>query len=241
VFIIKFKEGEATGFEGAIFASNRSEMEKAFDGDLSNAFEGAKIQIAGKLENYRQHPEIPIHDPKQITILVKGPGHSPHASPATRPAAQATAPIRGIYGGLTTLSDDQRAKIAAIQKESFDAQMLAMHTDVEPKIEALLNDDQRAKFAAIQKESSDAQRVAMQKIQADQQTKIEALLNNDQRAKVAAIQKEADDAQTLALHKIQADEIAKINALLTNDQKWELKSLYDKASPPRSNSSGNGD
>ena len=52
-------------------------MEKAFNGDLSNAFEGAKIQIRGKLQLYREQPEILIDDPKQITILVKGPTTRP--------------------------------------------------------------------------------------------------------------------------------------------------------------------
>lgn len=87
VFLIKFNEGIATNFQGALFAKLREDMEKAFHGDLSDAFEGGKIQITGKLQMYREHPEILINDPKQITILIKGPGHSPHAGPATRPAA----------------------------------------------------------------------------------------------------------------------------------------------------------
>jgi len=171
VFIIKFKEGEATGFQGAILAKTRDAMEKAFHGNLSNAFEGAKIQIAGKLQNYREHSEIVANEPKQITIVAPGPGHLPHASATTlpsAPSAQTSTRITGIYEGMTTLSEDQRAKIAAIQKESFDAQMVA-------------------------------------------------------------------------IQKIQADEFAKIDALLTDDQKQELKSLYEKAYPPRGNRSGNGD
>ena len=153
VFIIKFKEGEATGFEGAIFASNRSEMEKAFDGDLSNALEGARIQIAGKLENYRQHPEIPIHDPKQITIVVKGPGHSPHAA-ATRPAPGVH--LFGIYAGITTLSEAQRAQIAAIQKESRDAELAAekkIADDETAKIDALLTDEQKQQVKSLQEKA----------------------------------------------------------------------------------------
>ena len=88
VFLIRFKEGQATQFQGAMFAKYRDDMEKAFNGDLSDAFEGAKIQIEGKLQTYREHPEILISDPRQITILVKGPGNSPHAASATRPAEQ---------------------------------------------------------------------------------------------------------------------------------------------------------
>jgi DNA/RNA endonuclease YhcR with UshA esterase domain len=87
VFLIKFTEGETTDFQGALFVKYRETMEKAFKGDLSNAFEGAKIRISGKLQTYREHPEILIDDPKQITIVVKGPGNSPHAAPTTQPKA----------------------------------------------------------------------------------------------------------------------------------------------------------
>jgi len=82
VFLIKFKEGETTEFQGALFAKLREEMEKAFAGDLSNTFEGAKIRMTGKLQIYREHPEILINDPKQITILAKGAGNAPHAEAA---------------------------------------------------------------------------------------------------------------------------------------------------------------
>ena len=85
VFLIKFKEGEQTSFQGALFLKLRDDMEKAFHGDLSDAFEGATIQIQGKLQMYREHPEILINDPKQITILTKGPGHSPHSQATTKP------------------------------------------------------------------------------------------------------------------------------------------------------------
>jgi len=91
VFLVKFKEGEATRFQGAVFSKFREAMEKSFHGDLSNAFEGARIRISGKLQTYREHPEILIDDPKQITVLAKGPGNSPHASPTTRPSTQRSA------------------------------------------------------------------------------------------------------------------------------------------------------
>ena len=84
VFLIKFKDGDESQFQGALFLKVRETMEKAFGGDLSDAFEGATIRISGKLQTYRDHPEILVGDPKQITILAKGPGHSPHAAPSTR-------------------------------------------------------------------------------------------------------------------------------------------------------------
>ena len=157
VFIIKFKEGEATGFQGALLARNRDAVEKAFNGDLSNAFEGAKIRLAGKLQTYRQHAEILIDDPQQITILVKGPGHSPHASSTTRPSAQNSPRLNGIYGGLTTLSAEQRAQIAAIQKEARDAELAAekkIAADADARIDALLSDEQKQQLKTLREKAS---------------------------------------------------------------------------------------
>src|SRR5437588_6603469 len=52
VFVIKFKDAAASNFQGIIFSSNRDAMEKAFNGDLSNAFEGAKVQLKGPVSLY---------------------------------------------------------------------------------------------------------------------------------------------------------------------------------------------
>jgi hypothetical protein len=106
VFLIKFKEGEQTQFQGVLFAKYRDAMEKVFNGDLSNALEGSKIRIEGKLQTYREHPEILIDDRRQITILVKGPGNSPHASSATRPSVL----LYGVYGRLTNVTAEQAAR-----------------------------------------------------------------------------------------------------------------------------------
>jgi hypothetical protein len=153
VFIIKFAEGDATQFQGAMFAKLRDDTEKAFNGDLSNAFEGSKIQIEGKLQTYREHPEILINDPKQITILVKGPGNSPHAGSATRPSVQ----LYGIYGNLTTLSDVQRTKIAAIQKDGHDAELALekkIRDDEDAKIAEILDDKQKEQVKSLQDQAS---------------------------------------------------------------------------------------
>ena len=87
VFLIKFQEGDSSGFQGAIFSKYKDVMEKAFNGDLSTALEGAKVQVHGKLQTYRDHPEILIDKPEQIVILMKAPGQTQNAtiSPSTQP------------------------------------------------------------------------------------------------------------------------------------------------------------
>src|SRR5437868_1064884 len=71
VFLMKFKDAEASNFQGVIFSRNNGKetMEKALGGDLSNVFEGSKIQIKGKLGTYRDHPQIIIANADQVTIL----------------------------------------------------------------------------------------------------------------------------------------------------------------------------
>ena len=87
VFLIKFQEGDSSEFQGAIFSKYKDIMEKAFNGDLSTALEGAKVQVHGKLQTYRDHPEILIDKPEQIVILMKAPGQTQNAttSPSTQP------------------------------------------------------------------------------------------------------------------------------------------------------------
>jgi DNA/RNA endonuclease YhcR with UshA esterase domain len=86
VFLIKFQEGESSEFQGAILSKYKDMMEKAFNGDLTIALEGAKVQIHGKLQTYREHPEILIDKPEQIVITVKGPGKMENAT--TAPSSQ---------------------------------------------------------------------------------------------------------------------------------------------------------
>jgi len=71
VFIVKFQDADASQFQAAVFAKNKDAMEKAFDGDLTKALEGAKVQVKGKLQTFREHPEIMIDKPDQITVVEK--------------------------------------------------------------------------------------------------------------------------------------------------------------------------
>ena len=74
VFIIKFKEAGDSQFQAATFSKNKDAMEKAFDGDLTKAFEGAKIQVKGRLQTFKEHPEILVDKPEQITVTEKASG-----------------------------------------------------------------------------------------------------------------------------------------------------------------------
>jgi DNA/RNA endonuclease YhcR with UshA esterase domain len=85
VFLIKFQEGESSHFQAAFLAKSKEVMEKAFDGDLSTALQGAKVQVHGKLKAFHDNPEVLIDKPEQITILVKATG-SATTAPTTRPA-----------------------------------------------------------------------------------------------------------------------------------------------------------
>lgn len=152
VFLIKFKEGEATQFQGAMFAKFRDDMEKALGGDLSNLLEGAKIRTTGKLQMYREHPEILITDPKQITILAKGPGNSPHAG-----APRQSERLYGVYGSMTTLTPEQRAKIAAIQKAGHEAELemeKKIAQEQEAKIAELLSDEQKEQLKVLKTQAA---------------------------------------------------------------------------------------
>jgi DNA/RNA endonuclease YhcR with UshA esterase domain len=74
VFVIKFKDATDSQFQAAVFSKNKEAMEKAFDGDLTKAFEGAKIQVKGRLQTFKEHPEILVDKPEQITVTEKAGG-----------------------------------------------------------------------------------------------------------------------------------------------------------------------
>jgi DNA/RNA endonuclease YhcR with UshA esterase domain len=74
VFVIKFKDAGDSRFQAATFSKNKDAMEKAFDGDLTKALEGAKIQVKGKLQTFKEHPEILVDKPEQITVTEKAGG-----------------------------------------------------------------------------------------------------------------------------------------------------------------------
>jgi DNA/RNA endonuclease YhcR with UshA esterase domain len=80
VFVIKFEGTDTTQFQAVLFSKSREAMEKAFGGDLGTAFTGAKIQVHGKLQTFKEHPEITVNNPDQIVVVSK-------PSATTEPAA----------------------------------------------------------------------------------------------------------------------------------------------------------
>jgi DNA/RNA endonuclease YhcR with UshA esterase domain len=130
VFVIKFKDADATEFSAAIFAKNKDAMESTFKGDLAAAFTGAEMQITGKLAMYRDKPQIIINNAKQIVLVGKG-GSSAGGTPANGPSR-----VAGVYSKLT-LTEEQKQKISAIQK------------DADEKIESMLTDDQKKQLATL--------------------------------------------------------------------------------------------
>jgi hypothetical protein len=162
VFIIKFKDADDSHFQGALLSQHKEAVEKGFDGDLVKALAGAKIRLSGKLQAYREHPEILIEAPEQITIVEKG---TPEAAAAAQTAAariseQAKTPLFGAYANLK-VTDEQRAKIAAIQKESHE-QELAMEQKLrdeqDAKIAPLLTDEQKEQLKQLKEAAKNRSR-----------------------------------------------------------------------------------
>jgi len=71
VFIIKFKDTDKSKFSAVFFKQQKDDMEKAFDGDPGKALNGAKIQVTGKVIEYRNNPEIKIDKSSQVKIIEK--------------------------------------------------------------------------------------------------------------------------------------------------------------------------
>jgi hypothetical protein len=159
VFLIRFEGGDATQFQGALLSQNREAVEKAFDGDLTRALEGAKIRLTGKLQTYREHPEILIEKPEQIVILQKptgAPGEK-KAKPAasTRRPEESQPRLFGPYANLQVTAE-QRAKIAAIQKEAYEKEKAIekqLRDEQDAKIAALLTDDQKQQLQRLKEEA----------------------------------------------------------------------------------------
>jgi hypothetical protein len=160
VFLIKFDGAESTQFQGALLSQNRDAVEKAFDGDLTRALEGAKIRLTGKLQTYRAHPEIVIEKPEQITVLQKPSADAPEKTKAKQAAApkrpdDAQPRLFGPYANLQ-VTPDQRAKIAAIQKEAYEKEKAIekqLRDEQDAKIAELLTEDQKQQLQRLKQEA----------------------------------------------------------------------------------------
>jgi hypothetical protein len=160
VFLIKFEGSDSTQFQGALLSQNREAVEKAFGGDLTKALEGAKIRLTGKLQTYREHPEILIEKSDQIVILQKPTGtpgekKAKPAASAKRPEDAAQPRVFGVYANLQVTAE-QRAKIAAIQKEAYEKEKAIekqLRDEQDTKIAQLLTEEQKQQLQRLKEEA----------------------------------------------------------------------------------------
>jgi len=73
-----FKDAGESKLQTILFVKNREKFDQAFSGDVSKALSGAKVRVKGKLQEYRNAPEIVLNEVNQITVV--------EAAPATQPA-----------------------------------------------------------------------------------------------------------------------------------------------------------
>ncbi len=72
---------ESPKFNATVFSRIKEKIDNAFAGDVSKAWTGAKLKITGKLEEYKEHYQIIINDPSQVTVM-----EAPTTAPTTAPA-----------------------------------------------------------------------------------------------------------------------------------------------------------
>jgi len=71
IFFINFDEAKTTKFTAVFFKDQKEAMEKAFDGDVVKALKGNKIQVTGKIIDYKGKPEMKLEKPEQIKVVAK--------------------------------------------------------------------------------------------------------------------------------------------------------------------------
>ncbi len=69
ILFINFKGTERGDFTVIARQESRDVLDKAFTGDFAKAIDGKKITVTGKVVLYRDHPEIIVSKPEQVTIL----------------------------------------------------------------------------------------------------------------------------------------------------------------------------
>ncbi len=69
-FFIDFKGIDRDkGLTVTAAGKDKEKLDAGFDGDIAAKLKGAKVRITGKLEKYKDKPEIIILGPEQITIV----------------------------------------------------------------------------------------------------------------------------------------------------------------------------
>ena len=77
VMNISFENTQESGMRAALFQKKKEEFDAAFGGDLAKALTGAKVRISGKLQEFRDKPEIVLNLPSQLTIVEQAPSTQP--------------------------------------------------------------------------------------------------------------------------------------------------------------------
>jgi DNA/RNA endonuclease YhcR with UshA esterase domain len=69
VMFINFDGADETKFTAVVFKKDKEKFDKAFGGDATTGLPGAKVQVTGKIETYRDKPEIKLDKPTQIKVI----------------------------------------------------------------------------------------------------------------------------------------------------------------------------
>lgn len=69
VFRIAFKEAGTSGFNSVVFDRNLRAFEAELGADLSAALNGKAVEVTGKLEEYREKPQVVLREPGQLKVV----------------------------------------------------------------------------------------------------------------------------------------------------------------------------
>jgi len=113
--VIAFQQNFA-GFTATILAGDRAK----FPPDLESRYSGRLVQVSGTITAYRGKPEMTLHDPSQLTLVVD-PNLTATPAAAPTPAAPPTplADIEELRRGMATLDDRMNAleqRLGAIEQ-----------------------------------------------------------------------------------------------------------------------------
>lgn len=72
VMRIEFEGTEKSQFYAVLFPKQRPEFDAKYGGDVTKAMGGAEVRITGKLQLYRERPEIILNRLDQLEVTKKG-------------------------------------------------------------------------------------------------------------------------------------------------------------------------
>lgn len=69
VMTVQFAGAGAGGFQAAVFAKHKAELDAAFGGDVAAGLSGKRIRVQGTVQMFHDHPEIAVDRAAQITVI----------------------------------------------------------------------------------------------------------------------------------------------------------------------------